>query len=233
MSYERQRPYGAALDLIAARRFPHVDLKPADGRQIAAALTAGYEKCLIGWNGWRELQQSHTVTVDSNKLVAWADIKGADFASFFTVNPIANPTTFNEIRQITNNASGIYLDTDLTTVWAIYQPRNPLFRHKPIQTGVNYAVDSIVWVPDATEPDDLSLSKMYRSLAADATSANLSNSAKWIEQTILKELLTASTLYAVAELLGNISDQRLQAAVVKAEAYDAFQVAVQRSQIPQ
>lgn len=206
----RAVPYAQVLKGVATRRGICGELTECQAAEAAEYITSAYRYCLEAW-AWPEVTMGAEVPVVSG-LVSWGSLLGADYFSFWTVDPDApqNAETASPVTVRGQEALGVRLDTPLTAVWAKFTPRPPVFTNTAVVAETNYPLGSVVF--HAASGD------VFECVAADgAVGSVLSDGTKWQPRRILWLLADVVKLLALADWLGNSEQERAQAADLRGQ----------------
>ena len=207
--YSRQLTYKEVRDEVVARYYTATTPSTAELDRLATYITSANRMAL---QGYAFGEQWTTMEVDcANGKVLWADIYGADHREFYTADPRPADSRAIQIQENQPDADGVWLESGtLTTVWAKFVPRFPIYTNTALVNGTSYGQGAIGFV-DAT-------GHCYECIAADgATGAEYADTDKWRSLPLLWIVAEPIKGFAEASLFAR-SQERGQAATIRAES---------------
>lgn len=143
-----------------------------------ATHTETYYRDALQRCAWAEL--TVTAEVDhTNWLVSWEDVENADHVDFYDGDPRKKFPVATKLSWQHGYDGYLVEQSPTGALWASYVPEWPRFTSEVAASGTSY--------PPGTIKAD-SNGDCFKSLAADATGANMTNAAKWKPQLLLASL---------------------------------------------
>lgn len=195
---KRTLTYKEVRDMLVDRYFsatPSVTEMARIAQFITSANREAMEKL-----AWAEADIGVTVSVVDG-LVTWADVQGADYYKFWTVNPWADSTRSSamEINVLRPVADGIYLETNRTEVFVHLQRRAPVFSSVEIVAEDDYTIADVRFDPVTGH--------CYECLETGALGSALSDGTQWRALPILWSLVEPILNFAEAHFFARSQER--------------------------